>query len=97
MDHQVYIFSGLRDFIWETPEKAKKQYLDYVVRAEDLVSCDLYLNRFGWKNIAGHIILVFTFTSGEQLALSVEARLEEGVKFSFLRSLFYHYPIVAIW
>jgi hypothetical protein len=57
----------------------------------------LYLDRFGWRNLAGHIILEFRFTSKEKLALSVEARLSDGEEYSFWKGLLLQYPIVAIW
>jgi hypothetical protein len=87
----------VRDFIWKSPQKAKKQYLDFCVRKKDIVGCDLYLDRFGWRNLAGHIILAFRFASGEQLALSVEARLSGGEEYLLWKGLFLQYPIVAIW
>jgi hypothetical protein len=57
----------------------------------------LYLDRFGWKNLAGHIILEFSFITGESLVLSVEARLPQGERYSFLKGLLMIYPIVAVW
>ncbi|MDR2415636.1 MAG: DUF4105 domain-containing protein [Candidatus Peribacteria bacterium] len=61
------------------------------------MECELYLDRFGWRSLAGHIILEFCFASGEKLALSVEARLSDGEEYSFWKGLFLQYPIVAIW
>jgi hypothetical protein len=97
IDDTVYLFSEVRNFVWKHPHQAKKQYLDFCVRKKDIVGCDLYLDRFGWRNLAGHIILEFRFTSGEKLALSVEARLADGEEYSFWKGLLLQYPLVAIW
>ena len=97
IDKHVYIFSDVRDFVWKTQHSAIQNRLDFVVRRQDLVSCDLYLDRFGWKKLAGHIILQFRFASWESLALSVEARLPRGKKYSFWKGLLRLYPIVAVW
>jgi hypothetical protein len=97
IDDNVYLFSQIRNFVWESPHKATKQYIDFCVRKKDIVRCDLYLDRFGWRNLAGHIILEFYFSSGETLALSVEARLPNGEKYLFWKGLLLQYPIVAIW
>ena len=86
----------MRDFVWKTPNSALRRRLDFVVRKKDLMGCDLYLDRFGRRNLAGHIILQFRFSSGESLALSVEARLPQGEKYSFWKGLLMLYPIVAI-
>jgi hypothetical protein len=83
IDKNVYLFSDIRNFERQTPHKAKKQSLDFCVRKQDLVGCSLYLDSFGWKNLAGHIILEFSFRTGESLVLSVEARLPQGEHYSF--------------
>lgn len=97
IDKTVYLFSNIRNFERITPHKAKKDRLDFCVRKQDLVSCTLYLDRFGWKNLAGHILLEFTFVTGESLVLSVEARLPQWERYSFLKWLLLMYPIVAVW
>ena len=97
IDKNIYLFSDVRNFAWRTPNRAIKNRLDYCVRKQDLVGCDLYLDRFGWQNLAGHVILEFIFVTGERLALSIEARLSEGENYSFLKGLFLQYPIIAIW
>ena len=97
IDKNVYLFSDVRDFTRKTPNKAIKNRLNYCVRKQDLAWCDLYLDKFGWQNLAGHVILEFRFKTGEKLALSIEARLPEGEAYSFRKGLLLQYPIVAIW
>lgn len=67
------------------------------MRKQNLVSCTLYLDRFGRRNLAGHIILDFAFVTGESLTLSVEARLPQGERYSFRKGLLMMYSIVAVW
>ena len=97
IDGGVYFFSRVRDFVWKSPYSAQRRYLEYCVRRQDVVSCDLYLDRFGRRNLAGHIILEFSFYSGEKLALSVEARLADGEEYSFWKAALLQYCVVAIW
>ena len=42
---------------------------------------------------AGHMFIIFTFTSGEEIAVSPEADLKEDLKFSLLRGMGKTYPL----
>lgn len=73
---------NVRDFIYQSDQDYVINYYDKTVNLDDLESVDFLVVPFkGFPSLA-HTMLSFGFRDGYHLVVSVEARLEEGERYS---------------
>jgi hypothetical protein len=88
---------GLRNFRWAGPDDPGVPVWE--TRTYDLSSLqsvDYTLCYWAGEAIA-HAIVSFGFTDGEQLAISIETRKEQGEKYSALQGFFRQYELVYVF
>lgn len=92
-----FSIAGVRDFSYnEQGEVTKPNYLNEQFNYADLTGLWFGLSHFGDNGLA-HAFLSFEFESQGYLALSIEARLQEGQSYHPLRGLFRRYEKIYVF
>ncbi|MCH6256878.1 DUF4105 domain-containing protein [Puniceicoccaceae bacterium K14] len=76
--------SNLRDFNWKSISEHEESWIQSTYDLNDLERLDVIVVPFGPSDLMAHVMLSFGFKGGQHLALSIEARLEEGEPYSLI-------------
>ena len=90
---------NVRNATYEGSVVSEPNYESRTYSLSDLVGIDYFVTPFGPKGVA-HTILSFQFDNNSQsdyLALSVEARKEQGESYGLWRGMLNQYEIIYIW
>jgi hypothetical protein len=93
---KIYI-ENIRDWRYATGTAMSKDYYNETFDLNKLESTYFVISTFGpWVGIA-HTFLVFDFSDGKSIAMSMEARREVGVPYSTLKGAFNNYEQWYAW
>jgi hypothetical protein len=94
-ENKINIFN-IRNFTYTTETDFKVRYYNQQYDLNTLQTVDYILSYWDGNEAIAHVILSFGFTNGEQLAVSVETRLEQGEQQSGLAGFFNQYELIYI-
>lgn len=88
---------NIRDWRYNKGAVLTRNYYDESYDPEKITKAYFLINPFGkWEGV-GHTFFLFEFNNGETVSVSVEARREEGVKYSAFKGLFNKYEMWYAW
>jgi hypothetical protein len=89
--------SGVRDFGWRTRTDYTVRHTEREVSISHLVSIDFFISYWApeWGPMA-HTFLSFNFDNAAPLAISIEARAEQGEGFEPLPALFKQFELIYV-
>lgn len=88
-------FNNIRDFAWETEEKAVAHWKSETYRLDKLHSVDVLLSYWAHPAIA-HTLVSFGFEDGRRLVFSAEIRKKKGQEYSSIGGFFRSYELAMI-
>lgn len=84
-----YTFHNLRDFSRTKEDYSQEQnWITDTFDANKITHVDMLIVPFGMHKLLAHTMLVFHFSNKKQIALSVEAQLDQGNEYKFLKATF---------
>ena len=96
MDGSRFTVHDLRDFRY-SKEEVEVAYDTRTYDLEALESLWLIIESFSRVEAVGHTLLSFGFRDGQYLAVSIEARIPEGERYSLLRGLFRSFELMYLF
>jgi hypothetical protein len=88
---------GVRDFSYRTPSDFAVKYIEREVSLSHLISVDFFLSYWGGEGgPVAHTFLSFNFDNAEPLAVSIEARPEEGEGYDPIASIFKQFELIYV-
>ncbi|MCA9185093.1 MAG: DUF4105 domain-containing protein [Pirellulaceae bacterium] len=93
---QVVKVYHVRNFRYASPEVYVPAFEDRVYDLNELQTVDFIVSPFNGHPDLAHTMLSFGFRGGDQLAVSVEARLENGESYSPLRGALNQYELIYV-
>ena len=87
---------NIRNFEYRTPDDYTPAYYDRTYDLRKLKRVYFIVEPFSGEKVGAHTMLSFEFEGDQFLAVSVEARREEGVAYSALKGAFRHYEIMYV-
>lgn len=92
----IYTFKNLRNFRYNQSSLLSCEFVTRNVDADNLEKVYFVYEKFGNLPLVSHTFLIFDF--GEvKLALSVEANVPAGQRYSLFKGLFRVYPLHYCW
>lgn len=95
-DGDTYRIHNVRDFIYQSDDEYVVNYADRDLELSQLESVDFVVVPFKQVPSLAHTMLSFGFEDGNYLGVSVEARLEEGEKYSPVRGALRQYELMYV-
>ncbi|MBP6911537.1 DUF4105 domain-containing protein [Patescibacteria group bacterium] len=93
-----YTFHHLREFSWTREDYTQEQHRTTdTFDVSKLVSVDMIIAPFSWRNVLAHTMLTFHFSDKKKVTLSVEAQLNQGNEYNFWKATFLGYYNLYIW
>lgn len=92
-----YTFKNVRDWKWDKNGVVSKEYLDKTYDINELENVWFLLQPFDSNKRLAHTFLIFDFSNGETISLSIEARREQGETYNGLLGAFKQYEIMYMW
>jgi len=93
-DKQIKIKS-LRDYNWTNIWK-ETNYKDISFNISDIIWLEVWVSHFSVKESIAHIFIVFNLKNNKDIALSIEARRDNGEEFSLLGWVKFDYELIYI-
>lgn len=88
---------NLRDWRYGNGAVLTRNYYNESYDFTKITKAYFLVNPFGkWEGV-GHTFFLFEFSDGNSVAVSVEARREEGVEYSAIKGLFNNYEMWYAW
>lgn len=84
---------NLRDWRYKKGEVISKNYYSDTFELDKIEKMYLVFNPFSQYEAVAHSFLVFEFSDGKTVGVSVESRREEGEKYSVVKGLFNEYEL----
>jgi hypothetical protein len=88
--------SNVRNFTWRTPTDFTPAYYDRVYDVDTLRSMYYVLSPIHGLDEVAHVWVCFGFADGQDVAVSVEARLVKGSSFRLLGSMFRQFQLIYV-
>ena len=96
MDGKHIKVKNFRDFTWHDDGRADIMYRTAEFDLSQLIGMDVVISHFDDFEGMAHIFVSFRFQEGENLAISVETRRENGEKFSPWLGLFRQFEMIYV-
>jgi len=87
--------TGVRDFVYRSPEDFDVRYLEREVSVSSLNSLDFYISYWIPGPVA-HTFVSFNFDDAPPLSISIEARFEEDEEYAPVASLFRQFELIYV-
>jgi len=97
VEGSVYKIDQVRDWTYSADAITSEAYHPGDYTAEDLVGTWLMVEPFGGSDAIAHTLILFEFAGERMLALTIEARKEEGEIYSAVKGAFRSYELVYLW
>lgn len=94
-DQDQVLVKDLRDYQW-TDIGNEEYYRDFEFDLKDIVGLEVGESHFSVHEGIGHIFLIFNLKDGQDVALSIEARRNDGEDFGILKGLIFDYELIYI-
>lgn len=92
-----YTIDQVRDWTYSADEIVQNAYHQGTYKSDDLVGTWLMVEPFGGSDAIAHTLILFEFSNGRLLALTIEARKEKGEIYSALKGGFNTYELIYLW
>lgn len=96
-DQSSLTLIDIRDWSFDASGATKKEWKTLELRPEEIESVWFITTPFSSFAGIAHTMLMFTFTTGESVLISVEARKEQGETYSAWKGLWNQYELVYLW
>jgi len=93
----TYTIDQVRDWTYSADEVLGQAYHAGSYNTDELVGTWLMVEPFGGSDAIAHTLILFEFTGERMLALTIEARKEEGEIYSAAKGVFNTYELVYLW
>jgi len=93
----LYKIDQVRDWTYSAEAITSEAYHPGEYNVDDLVGTWLMVEPFGGTDAIAHTLILFEFTGERMLALTIEARKEEGEVYSAFKGAFRSYELVYLW
>ena len=90
VEGESYTIDQVRDWTYSADAVTSEAYHSGVYNAENLVGTWLMVEPFGGSDAIAHTLILFEFTDKRMLALTIEARKEEGEIYSAIKLSLIH-------
>ena len=90
-------FRNVRDFTYDGTEAVYRNWKDVTIDPRDITGAWFFLNAFSSFKQVGHTFISFDFKDGSTMALSIEARREQGEEYTFIGGFLRQYELQYIW
>ena len=87
--------TGVRDFEYRSRDDFDVRYQERQIDLADLTGVDLFISYWD-DELMAHTFLSFVFDNAPPICVSIEARLEDGERFSALPSLFKRFELIYV-
>ncbi len=88
---------NLRNYSYENGEITSREYLDREFNLSQLSKAYFLINPFVESNATAHTFFTFELLDGDSFSISVEARKEEGEKYSAIKGLLNDFELWIAW
>ncbi|MEL7128123.1 MAG: DUF4105 domain-containing protein [Pseudomonadota bacterium] len=88
---------AIRDWTYRSDGPVTFDYRPGIYREDELVGMWFMVEPFGGSDAIAHTLVLFEFTGDRLLALTIEARKEEGELYSALKGAFNTFELVYLW
>lgn len=88
---------NVRDYTYGLGTTTSRSWFDVTIDSKDIVRAWFYLEPFPAWDQVGHTFVSFELSDGTAYAFSIEAKIEEGDKYSALRGMFNEYELALQW
>lgn len=95
IDGNLVTLKNLRDFNWQTTDKAEQRWISETYDLSKLSSVDVITSVWDSPNFA-HLLVSFGFKDRENVVFSVEIRREAGENFNEIGGFFRQFELVLI-
>lgn len=89
--------ANIRDWRWTAHGAVAKDYRSASYAYEDLETVWFVLEPFEGSQWVGHTYLIFSFSDGRQIGLTVEARKQQGQDYSAIKGVLNTYELIYQW
>ncbi|MEO1028111.1 MAG: DUF4105 domain-containing protein [Pseudomonadota bacterium] len=100
-DESTYRVSNVRAFEYDASGNLQKGWQDRKLRSDQIVEAWFFVEPFASDDRFGHTFVSFVFEDDlgqrEAIAVSVEARKENGESYSALKGIFREYELSYVW
>jgi len=97
VDGSVFEIDQVRDWTYSQSDILSQAYHAGRYDLDDLVGTWLMVEPFGGTDAIAHTLILFEFTGARMLALTIEARKEEGEIYSAVKGALNTYELVYLW
>lgn len=91
------VIHNVRDWTYSGTTVDKEAWVDEQVNLTNIVKTWFFLDRFSTNTLIAHTFLSFEFKDGSTLAFSIEARREDGEKYSLLGGFVPTFELQYLW
>lgn len=92
-----YAIDHVRDWTYSRSDILSEAYHGGVYDSDELVGTYLMVEPFGGSDAIAHTLILFEFTDDRMLALTIEARKEEGEIYSAIKGALNTFELVYLW
>ncbi len=93
-DDPTVSIKNVRDYKWTSVNKVN--YQDMRFQLDKIVGLKAVISHFSVISEVAHVFLIFVLDDGRELGVSVEARREEGERFSIEGGLFSQFELIYV-
>lgn len=97
LDGDILTISNVRRWRWKRGSPPKEIWDEGVYDLRKITGLDFTVSRFGLRGLAAHTMLIFGFSDGQRLVLSVEIRRREGQHYSMLQGFLRSFELMYVW
>lgn len=97
IEGSVFRIDQVRDWQYAADDITHQTYHAGDYNIDELVGTWLMVEPFGGTDAIAHTLILFEFTNNRLLALTIEARKEEGEIYSALKGAFNTYELIYLW
>lgn len=97
IDGSDITIKNVRDWRYDTNGVTSKGYVNRRYNLNDLIGASIVVEQFSEIKGIAHTLFVFDFKNAEPIALSIEARMEQGESYSVFQGMFKKFESIYVW
>ena len=97
IEKNIYKVFNIRNWTFNANGPTQKNYIDREVDINKINNVWFMLQPFGAYDLVAHAFVIFDFEDSCPIAISVEARKEDGEKYSVFKGLVKEFEISYLW
>ncbi len=97
LNHGIFSVTPVSDWSYSASGPTDKAETDFQASVADVKSVWLMVEPSPYSTIVAHTLLLFEFTDGRVIGLTIEARLTKTQKYSPIDGLWNKYELIYLW